>query len=139
MAILSLCTQLGGSIASAISGAVWNKQVPMRLERYLGDLYNETQRAEIFGSILVARATEPHDLVTRAYTESLRGLFLAALVVSFLALVAGCLTVDFYLGKAHNTVETHKEITFRSAEETSDEAIAARAREAEEKARRQAN
>ncbi|TXT07886.1 uncharacterized protein COLE_04810 [Cutaneotrichosporon oleaginosum] len=137
VAILNLCTQLGGSIASAISGAVWNKQVPMRLERYLGDIYNETQRAEIFGSILVARATEPHDLIVRAYTESLYGLFLAALVVCFLALVAGCLTVDFYLGKAHNTIEPHKEIVLRSKEETADEVIAARAREAEERARRQ--
>lgn len=137
MAILSLWTQLGGSIASAISGAVWNKQVPMRLERYLGDVYNETERAEIFGSILVARAAEPHDLVVRAYTESLHGLFLAALVVCVLALVAGCLTQDFYLGTAHNTVEQHKEVRMRGEEETADEVIAARAREAEEKARAQ--
>lgn len=137
MAILSLWTSLGGSVASAISGAVWNKQVPMRLERYVGDVHNATARAEIFGSILVARAAEPHDLINRAYTESLRPLFLAALVVSFLALAAGFLTVDFRLGAAHNTIETHKEIRIRGEDETSDEVIASRVREAEEKARRQ--
>lgn len=137
MAILSLWTQLGGSVASAISGAVWNKGVPERLERYLGDTHNSTQLAEIFGSIIVARAAEPHDLVNRAYTETLRPLFLAALVVSVLALAAGCLTKEFHLGVAHNTIETHKEVRMRGQEEVSDEIIAQRARDAEEKARQQ--
>lgn len=137
MAILSLWTQLGGSVASAISGAVWNKQVPMRLERYLGATHTPEQLAEIFGSIIVARAAEPHDLVVRAYTESLRGLYLGALIVSFLALAAGFLTKDFYLGVAHNTLEEHKEIRIRGREEVDDSVIAARAAEVEEKVRRQ--
>jgi len=137
MAVLSLWTQLGGSIASAISAAVWTKEVPMRLERYVGEYYNATQRAEIFGSIIVARAAEPHDLINKAYTESLRGLYIGALVTSMLALVAGCLTKEFFLGVAHNTVETHKEMRMRTEEEVAEEALARQVAEAKEKALRE--
>jgi MFS family permease len=137
MAVLSLWTSMGGSIASAISAAVWTKQVPANLEKYLGEYYNATERAEIFGSILVARAAEPHHLVNQAYTESLRGLYIGALVTSMLALVAGMLTKEFILGAAHNTIETNKEIRFRSKEEVSDEAIAQKVAEAEAKALRE--
>lgn len=137
MAILSLWTSLGGSIASAISAAVWNHQVPMRLERYVGDVYNATERAEIFGSIVVARAAEPHDLINKAYTESLRGLYIGALVTSMLALIAGCLTKEFFLGAAHNTVETNKEIRMRSEAEVADEVISEKVREVEERLRRE--
>ncbi|TXT04868.1 hypothetical protein VHUM_03951 [Vanrija humicola] len=133
MAILSLWTQLGGSVASAISGAIWNRNVPRNLEKYLGNQYNATQRAEIFGSILVARTTEPHDLVNRAYTEAIRPLYIAALCTCFLALVAGFLTKEFYLGDAHNTIETNKEIKMRSNDETTDEAITARVAQVEAK------
>lgn len=131
MAVLSLWTSLGGSIASAISGAVWNKQVPLHLEKYVGEYFNATERAEIFGSILVARAAEPHDLINRAYTESLRGLYIGALITSMLALIAGLLTKEFYLGQAHNTVEPHKEVVMRDG--VSDDAIAAEAQKVEEK------
>ncbi|KAL1405311.1 hypothetical protein Q8F55_008938 [Vanrija albida] len=133
MAILSLWTQLGGSVASAISAAVWDRNVPRNLEKYIGDQYNATQRAEIFGSILVARTTEPHDLVNRAYTEAIRPLYIAALCTCFLALVAGFMTREFHLGDAHNIVEQNKEIKMRSKEETTDEAIQARVAQVEAK------
>jgi hypothetical protein len=135
MSVLSLWTSLGGSIASAISGAVWNKQVPIHLEKYVGQYYNATERAEIFGSILVARAAEPHNLINKAYSDSLRGLYIGALITSMLALVAGLLTKEFHLGTAHNTVEPHKEIVARQA--LSDDEIAAQAKAVEEKVRQE--
>ncbi|WWC59437.1 uncharacterized protein I303_101993 [Kwoniella dejecticola CBS 10117] len=132
MALLSLWTSMGGSIASAISAAVWNKRVPAKLAEYLGDTHNSTELAEIFGSILVARATEPRPLVIQAYNEAIRPLYLAALITSFLSLIAGAFTTDFYLGKTHNSIEK-KEVVFRSADETAPEVVAAKAREVEEK------
>lgn len=63
MAILSLWTSIGGAIGSAISASVWNKRVPEALTKYLGSTHNSTEIAEIFGSIIIARTTEPRDLV----------------------------------------------------------------------------
>lgn len=62
-AVLNLWASLGSSISLAISATVWNKQVPAKLEQYLGDIYNSTELAGIFNSIYVARVTEPRELV----------------------------------------------------------------------------
>lgn len=64
-AVLNLISSIGSSITVAISSAVWNKNVPANLERYIGDTHNATQRAEIFGSIYVARLAEPRDLIRK--------------------------------------------------------------------------
>ncbi|KAF9055230.1 MFS general substrate transporter [Hymenopellis radicata] len=131
MALLSLWTSIGGSIGSAISAAVWNDMVPRKLNQYLGDVKNSTELAEIFGSIVVARTTEPRELVIQAYSEAVRPLFLGALIVSFVPLLAGCLTTNFYLGTQHNAIE-NKEVVIRSEEETKEEFIKAQL-EAKEK------
>lgn len=64
-AVLNLWSSIGSSISIAISASVWNKQVPAHLEKYLGSTYNATELAGIFGSINVARVTEPRDLVKK--------------------------------------------------------------------------
>ncbi|KAL7420081.1 hypothetical protein Q5752_005046 [Cryptotrichosporon argae] len=134
ISILALWTSVGGSIAEAISASVWNKRVPAKLEEYLGATHNSTELASIFSSIVVAREAEPRDLVIQAYTEAVRPLFLAALLTSFLPLIAGLLTTNFYLGDNHNAIED-KEIKFRPEQEVAPEAIAEKAREAEERAK----
>jgi hypothetical protein len=52
-----------------------------------------------------------------AYLESVRGLWLAGLIVSFGSIAAGLFATDFYLGEAHNNVEQEKVIKFRTKEE----------------------
>ncbi|OCF31471.1 siderophore-iron transporter Str1 [Kwoniella heveanensis BCC8398] len=133
MAILSLWTSIGGSIATAIASSVWNRRVPEALTKYVGDQFNATEIAEIFGSINVARVTEPRDLIIKAYNEAATPLFLASLVTSFVSLIFALLTTNFYLGEKHNTIEDF-DIKMRSQDETAPEVVAARAREAEEKA-----
>ncbi|KAJ7127159.1 hypothetical protein C8R44DRAFT_874231 [Mycena epipterygia] len=71
----------------------------------LDDTLNSTEIADIFGSILVARSTEPREQVIKAYDATARDLFLPALVLSCLPLVAGFLTSNFHLGTTHNAVE----------------------------------
>jgi MFS family permease len=105
IAIIGLWTQLGGGVGAAISGAVWNENVPKNLEKYVGDTYNATQRAEIFGTLLKARKAEPHDLINQAYTDGIRPLYLAALIISLLAFIPALLTREIYLGKSHNVVD----------------------------------
>ncbi|KAL1742280.1 hypothetical protein HDZ31DRAFT_75610 [Schizophyllum fasciatum] len=132
-AILSLWTGIGGGIGSAISASVWNDKVPANLAKYIGSTHNGTEIAEIFGSIIVARAAEPHDLVVKAYGDSIRPLFIGALVLSIVPILAGCYTTNFYLGTQHNAIET-KEIKILSADETTEEAIREKAKAAEAKA-----
>ncbi|KAK1925985.1 hypothetical protein DB88DRAFT_480303 [Papiliotrema laurentii] len=116
-AVLNLWSSIGSSITVAISAAVWNRQVPAKLMQYVGDVYSATEIMGIFGDITVARLAEPRDLIKQAYLESMRGLFLAGLVVSFGSIIAGAFTVNFYLGQQHNIVEPEKIIRFRTAEE----------------------
>ncbi|KAL1412987.1 hypothetical protein Q8F55_000736 [Vanrija albida] len=105
LALQALATYIGSSVAGAVSAAVWNAQVPARLEKYLGDRYDAAQRATIFGSIIAARAAEPHALVVRAYTESLRPLFAAALALAGVTFFLGFVIDDIVLGDTHNAVE----------------------------------
>ncbi|OXG22594.1 siderophore-iron transporter Str1 [Cryptococcus neoformans Tu401-1] len=132
MAILSLWTSIGGAIGSAISASVWNKRVPEALTKYLGSTHNSTEIAEIFGSIIIARTTEPRDLVITAYNEAIRPLYLAALIMSMLSLAFGIFTYDIHLGKNHNAIEK-RETAIRSEDEVRPEIIAAKAKEVEEK------
>lgn len=62
-AVLNLWASVGSSISIAISSTVWNKQVPAKLEQYLGPTHNSTEIATIFGSIYAARLAEPRELV----------------------------------------------------------------------------
>jgi hypothetical protein len=65
MSLLTLWTNVGGSIGSAAAAAIWNDRLPKNLEKYLGDTLNSTQLAEIYGSITVARLAEPRELVIK--------------------------------------------------------------------------
>jgi hypothetical protein len=58
-------TSIGGSIGSAIASALWTHRLPANLEKYVGDVYNSTEIAEIYGSIVVARLAEPRDLIKK--------------------------------------------------------------------------
>ncbi|WVQ71398.1 hypothetical protein IAR50_000932 [Cryptococcus sp. DSM 104548] len=130
MAILSLWTSIGGAIGSAIAASVWNRRVPYFLNEYVGDVYNSTELAGIFGDITVARAAEPRDQIIRAYNDAIHPLMLAALLTSMLSLIFGAFTTNFYLGKHQNAVEK-KIIAMRPKEETDEEVVARKAAEKE--------
>lgn len=49
--------------------------------------------------------------------EAIRPLFVAALVVVFGAIIAGFFASNFFLGEAHNAVETDKIIKIRDRDE----------------------
>ncbi|KAJ7475679.1 major facilitator superfamily domain-containing protein, partial [Mycena latifolia] len=130
IALLSLWTNVGGGIGSAISAAIWNAKLPSNLEKYLGDTLNSTQLADIYGSILVAHVAEPREQVIQAYDETARAIFLPALILSCVPLLAGCLTTNFYLDTKHNAIED-KGVRLRDTSETEEEAIKRKAAEIE--------
>jgi hypothetical protein len=74
---------------------------------------------------------------TPAYLDSTHKLFMAAMIVTFGTLLAALFASNFYLGQAHNAVETHKIIKFRDQEETAPEVVMAKAQEANERARKE--
>ncbi|KAJ7624500.1 major facilitator superfamily domain-containing protein [Roridomyces roridus] len=114
ISLLSLWTSVGGGIGSAIAAAIWDNQLPKNLDKYVGNTLNATQRAEIFGSITVARDSEPRAEIIKAYDATARAMFLPALVLSCLPLLAGLLTTNFYLGNTQNAVED-KEVRVRGS------------------------
>ena len=63
LALLSLWTSIGGSIGSAIAAEIWNTKLPRYLKQYLGDTHTDAELADIFGSIVVAAATEPKEQI----------------------------------------------------------------------------
>ncbi|KAJ9126987.1 hypothetical protein QFC24_001218 [Naganishia onofrii] len=122
-ALLAMYTSIGGSIGSAIASALWTHRLPANLEKYVGDVYNSTEIAEIYGSIVVARTAEPRDLIKKdcstptAYNDTAYDMFLPALILCFVPLIAGFLTSNFYLDDSHNAIETNKKIVLRTEEE----------------------
>lgn len=67
ISLLALWTNIGGSIGSAISAAVWSNKLPKNLNKYLGSYLNATQIEDIYDSIVVARLAEPRDLVIKGF------------------------------------------------------------------------
>ncbi|WVF72017.1 hypothetical protein IAT40_006829 [Kwoniella sp. CBS 6097] len=115
IAIIALWSQIAGGIGSAIAASIWNRVLPQKLERYLGDTHNATEIADIFGSILVARIAEPRDAVITAYNETMHVLAAISLGIIFLALVAGFFAKDYVLTAAHNLIEEDKIIKIRKS------------------------
>jgi len=116
-AVLNLISSLGSSISIAISASVWNKRVPEHLEKYIGATHNSTELASIFGSIYKAREAQPRELVKQAYLDSVDGLFLSALIVSFGSLICAMFASNYYLGQNHNAIEKHKILRWREPDE----------------------
>ncbi|KAJ7183589.1 major facilitator superfamily domain-containing protein [Mycena filopes] len=128
--LIALWAYLGGAIGSAIAGAIWTTNLPQNLTKYLGESLNTTEIAGIYGSILVARVAEPRELVIQAYDDTAYAIFLPALCLSSLSIVAGLFTTNFYLGTTHNAVEA-KEVRLRGESELAEEERVERSEEAE--------
>jgi hypothetical protein len=63
IALLSLWSGISGSIGAAVSAAIWTDQLPKNLEKYLGATLDNATIAEAYGSIVIARTTEPRDKI----------------------------------------------------------------------------
>lgn len=134
MAILHMVSQLGGSFAGSISASAWNRNVPANLKKYLPEL-TQAERDKIFGNIRLARRSQPHDLINRAYTEAMRPLLIAAICSSVLAFFVSFFSKEMALTSAHNDIERHKEVRLRSKDEVSDEAVREQVEMAEARAK----
>lgn len=83
-AIFLTILNVGGAVGSAISGAIWTANVPVKLERYLPESA-KAQAMIIFGSLTTAQSyamgTPERQAINRAYQETLHILLIVAVCV----------------------------------------------------------
>ncbi|EJD53021.1 hypothetical protein AURDEDRAFT_54761 [Auricularia subglabra TFB-10046 SS5] len=107
IALLGLFTTIGGSIGSAIAGAVWTNTMPGNL---LKEGIPADQIPAIYGGLLGIHDQFPlgdplRQAVIRAAGKTLEPLFVASLVITFIAVFFGSMMPNFHLGKSHNAVD----------------------------------
>ncbi|PLB45227.1 hypothetical protein P170DRAFT_440373 [Aspergillus steynii IBT 23096] len=104
---VSLWTKLGSSVGSAISSHTYTST-------YMGHLLNEglgSEDATVFYSsgtkarTMFAWGTEKREAGIRAFTNTVRPMYLAALCLSVIPLIAGLLMPNYYLGRTQNVVD----------------------------------
>ncbi|KAL4875727.1 putative major facilitator [Aspergillus karnatakaensis] len=104
---LSLWTKLGSSVGSAIASHMYTS-------KYMGHLLaeglSEEDAATFYGSSTSARnqfawGTPEREAGIRAFTNTVKPMFLAGLCLSVIPLIAGLLMPNYYLGKTQNVVD----------------------------------
>ncbi|KAL5335904.1 hypothetical protein BJX70DRAFT_304707 [Aspergillus crustosus] len=104
---LSLWTKLGSSVGSAISSHMYTS-------KYMNNLLSEglsaADAATFYGSSTSARTkfawgSVEREAGIRAFTNTVRPMFLTGLCLSVIPLIAGILMPNYYLGKTQNVVD----------------------------------
>ncbi|GLB36916.1 putative major facilitator superfamily protein [Lyophyllum shimeji] len=103
-----LITEIGGSIGSAIAGAIWTNLMPGRLARHLPGV-SEEDRAVLFGSIVEVlkydRGTPIREGVIQAYDDVMKVMTIVATVIAVFPFVLAFIMPNWYLGDTQNAVE----------------------------------
>ncbi|KAL3457342.1 hypothetical protein BJX64DRAFT_293217 [Aspergillus heterothallicus] len=107
IAQLSLWTKLGSSVGSAISSHMYTSTYTANL---LAQGLSAEDAAVFYGSSTTARNTfawagAEREAGIRAFTETVRPMFLVGLCLAVVPLLAGLMMPDYYLGKAQNVVD----------------------------------
>lgn len=107
ISLLSLYSSIGAAIGSAIAAPIWSSKLPKYLGEYTN--LNSTEISEYLGSTEYARSlpwgSQERNDALRAYNKTCYYLFVPALALTFISLIAACFQTDFYLGKQLNCVE----------------------------------
>ncbi|PSS03712.1 hypothetical protein PHLCEN_2v3966 [Hermanssonia centrifuga] len=108
-AIVLLWTEIGGSVGSAIAGAVWANVMPEKLAKYLPQL-SEADRSTLFGSITSVteypRGNPIREGVISAYDDTMKILCIAATCISVIPILFSLIMPDWYLGDKQNAVDS---------------------------------
>ncbi|KAI9060414.1 drug:h+ antiporter [Trametes sanguinea] len=107
-AVVLLWTEIGGSVGSAVAGAIWTNTMPGKLAEHLPAL-NQTERDTLFGSITSVMVL-PFDDPTRqgviaAYGDTMRDMLIAATVLAVVPMLLSIAMPDWYLGDKQNAVD----------------------------------
>ncbi|KAH9896440.1 drug:h+ antiporter [Cubamyces lactineus] len=107
-AVVLLWTEIGGSVGSAVAGAIWTNTMPGKLAEHLPAL-NQTERDTLFGSITSVMVL-PFDDPTRqgviaAYGDTMRVMLIVATVLAVVPMLLSLGMPDWYLGDRQNAVD----------------------------------
>ncbi|KXN88953.1 Siderophore iron transporter 3 [Leucoagaricus sp. SymC.cos] len=107
-AVVLLVTEIGGSIGSAIAGALWTNFMPGKLAKYISFLPTD-QQAELFGSIAAAvqypRGDSIREGIIQAYDEVMKTMTITATVIAVVPLALAFVMPNWYLGDGQNAVD----------------------------------
>ncbi|KAF7363585.1 hypothetical protein MSAN_01015300 [Mycena sanguinolenta] len=120
-AVVLLITEFGAAGGGAIAGAIWSSEMPSKLAYYLPFL-SQAERDKLFGSINEA-ASKPRgdpirEGVISAYSDVMKTMVFAGIVVSVLPIVVALFMPDWYLGDEQSAREVSEA---QGAGEESDE------------------
>lgn len=108
-AMLTLWTNIGGSIGDAVTTVIWNAKMPVALRKHLPASVNDTQIAEFFGSITVIHEypldSEIRQGTIAAYKEVNYIFFCMALGLSFVPFFCAFFQTNYHLNDDQNAVD----------------------------------
>lgn len=107
--LLQLWSKIGSGIGSAIAGPIWSSKMPHNLRKFMPDSVTDLEIMEYFGNLSSLRKFDFNDPIRqgaiRAYSETTYYLFVPALGISFIPLIAACFQTNFWLGDTQNAIE----------------------------------
>ena len=120
ISMLSLWSKVGAGIGSAVAGAVWNDLMPNYLRQELPSSVSDAQVTKYFNKMTLIRSV-PWDSPVRtgaitAYQRTVYKLWVPALALSFIPLIAAFFQTNYYLGKQQNAV-TNTDVTGEQVED----------------------
>lgn len=126
ISLLSLWSNVGGSIGSAIVAVIWADQMPKQLRKHLPASATDKDIKKIFGSVTSIKTYKVNDPIRigaiEAYRRSLYYCIAPAVGLAFIPLIAACFQTNFYLGKQQNAVDNIGNDGLPLAEKDSDQA-----------------
>ncbi|KAF2010563.1 MFS general substrate transporter [Aaosphaeria arxii CBS 175.79] len=108
IAILSLWSTLGSSVGYSIAGSIWTTHMISNMRDELPNVPEKTIQS-LYGSIKTLRTKYRFDDpirqgAIRAYTRTNGVLFVTALVLNIIPIIASLLMPNYYLGKQQNAI-----------------------------------
>lgn len=107
-AVFLVSVEIGGAVGAAISGAVWTKNLPVKLAQYLPEA-SKGEATNIFNSIVVAGSyavgTPERDAINRAYQETMQLLLIIAICVAAPLIPLGLMMKNIKLDRVDQNVK----------------------------------
>lgn len=107
-AVFLTLLELGGAIGNAISGAIWNNNIPIKLSQYLPP-ETKDQAGEIFADVALAANGWPlgsptRNAINQAYQETMTKLLYVAVAVAIPVLILSFFMEDYDLSTMNQHV-----------------------------------
>ncbi|KAG4432025.1 hypothetical protein IFR05_012489 [Cadophora sp. M221] len=107
-AVLLTCVELGGAVGSAISGAVWSKNIPAKLNLYLPEATKSNATAiynSINNAVIYPMGSPTREAINRAYQETMHTLLIIAICVTVPILLLSLVMKNYKLDEMEQGVK----------------------------------